>query len=89
MPHANNIGMRLDVYIRSHQDVTEASLADKAGCSQGTINKVRNGYGNWTFDILKRISDATGGAFTPGEFEPRKIIGEARTAPFSRSEAAE
>jgi transcriptional regulator with XRE-family HTH domain len=80
--------MKLDTYIRTH-DVTEAKLAEKAGCSQGTINKVRNGFGNWTFDILRRISEATDGEFTPGEFEPARIIGEARTAPWGSREVAE
>lgn len=62
--------MKLDVYIRSH-DVTEAEIARRAGCSQATVNRVRNGIGNPTFDLLRRISEATNGAFTPGEFEPR------------------
>lgn len=70
MRHANNRRMKLDAYIRTH-DVTEAKLAEKARCSQGTINKVRNGLGNPTFDLLRRISEATDGEFTPGEFEPK------------------
>ena len=62
--------MKLDTYIRSH-DVTEAEIARRAECSQGTVNKIRNGLGNPTFDLLRRISEATDGQFTPGEFEPR------------------
>lgn len=61
--------MKLDEYIRSNQ-VTEAALADAADCSQSTVNKVRNGLGNPTFDLLRRISEATGGAFTPSDFDP-------------------
>lgn len=69
IPWANIISMKLDDYIRSNQ-VTEASLAELAECSQSTVNKVRNGLGNPTFDLLRRISEATKGAFTPADFEP-------------------
>jgi transcriptional regulator with XRE-family HTH domain len=61
--------MKLDAYIRS-TDATEASIAALADCSQSTVNKVRNGLTNPTFDLLCRISTATGGAFQPADFEP-------------------
>ena len=61
--------MKLDEYIRTN-DVTEAEIAARASCSQGTVNKIRNGVGNPTFDLLQRISEATGGAFTPNDFLP-------------------
>jgi transcriptional regulator with XRE-family HTH domain len=59
--------MKLDDYIRQN-DVTEAEIARRAGCSQSTVNKVRNGVGNPTISLLNRISEATGGAFTPSDF---------------------
>ncbi|MDR3464189.1 MAG: helix-turn-helix domain-containing protein [Beijerinckiaceae bacterium] len=70
--------MDLDAYIRS-SDATEADIARHAGCSQSSVNKVRNGVGNPTFDLLRRISEATGGAFTPADFQP---------SPRTQSEAA-
>jgi transcriptional regulator with XRE-family HTH domain len=60
--------MKLDTYILEN-DVTEAELARVAGCSQSAVNKVRNGVGNPTFDLLRRISEATGGMFKPADFE--------------------
>lgn len=71
--------MKLDVYIRS-SDATEASIAERAGCSQSTVNKVRNGLGNPTFDLLRRISAATDGAFLPADFEPREPAPQALDA---------
>lgn len=62
--------MTLDEYIRS-TGTTEAAIAAAAGCSQGSVNKVRNGIINPTFDLLRRISEATGGQFKPGDFEPK------------------
>jgi transcriptional regulator with XRE-family HTH domain len=61
--------MKLDQFI-STNSVTEAEIAAKAGCSQSAVNKVRNGVGNPTFDLLRRISEATGGAFQPSDFSP-------------------
>lgn len=61
--------MTLDDYI-TETGTTEAEIAAVAGCSQSTINKVRNGVGNPTFGLLKRISAATGGVFQPGDFTP-------------------
>ena len=79
--------MKLDTYILEN-DVTEAELARAASCSQSAVNKVRNGVGNPTFDLLRRISEATGGMFQPADFEilnPRPFRGgkeiEASPAP--------
>lgn len=69
--------MKLDAYIRSN-DVTEMKIAELAGCSQSTVNKVRNGLGNPTFALLIRISKATNGEFQPADFEPKSAqAGEA------------
>jgi transcriptional regulator with XRE-family HTH domain len=67
--------MTLEEYIQTHR-VTEGAIAAKAKCTQGTVNRVRHGMGNPTFDLLRRISEATGGKFTPGEFEPKKRAAE-------------
>jgi transcriptional regulator with XRE-family HTH domain len=61
--------MKLDDYIKQ-SGKTEERIAALSGCSQSTVNKVRNGVGNPTFDVLRRISKATDGAFMPGDFEP-------------------
>lgn len=61
--------MKLDDYI-SKTGVTEAAIAAAAGCSQSTVNKIRNGVGNPTFGLLARISEATCGAFKPSDFTP-------------------
>lgn len=79
--------MKLDAYIRTH-DVTETKLAEKAGCSQTMVNRVRNGVGNPTFDLLRRISEATNGEFTPGEFEPRAALGPMADPETKGSEVA-
>ncbi len=67
--------MKLDRYLVEH-DVTEAALAELAGCSQSTVNKIRRGVGNPTFDLLLRISRATNGRFHPGDFEPASDVAE-------------
>lgn len=64
--------MTLDEFIRS-TGTTETAIAALAGCSQATVNRVRNGSVNPTFDVLRRISEATGGQFTPGEYEPKTV----------------
>lgn len=61
--------MKLDAYIRLTGE-TEEEIARKAHCTQSTVNKVRNGKINPTHDLLRRISAATEGAFTPNDFEP-------------------
>ena len=63
------IRMKLDAYITQNR-LTECEVARRASCSQSTINKVRNGIGNPTFDLLRRISEATGGEFQPADFTP-------------------
>jgi transcriptional regulator with XRE-family HTH domain len=71
--------MTLDSFITKH-GMTEAEIASKAGCSQSTINKVRNGVGNPTFDLLMRISRATGGKFQVSDFvkkERSPVTGDA------------
>ena len=65
--------MDLDTYIRS-SGKTEAEIAKAADCSQSSVNKVRNGVGNPTFDLLRRISSATDGAFSPADFVPECSI---------------
>ncbi|MBV8661478.1 MAG: helix-turn-helix transcriptional regulator [Hyphomicrobiales bacterium] len=67
--YENVVRMKLDAYLRSNR-LTEAELAQRAGCSQSTVNKVRNGLGNPTFDLLRRISEATGGEFSVADVEP-------------------
>lgn len=62
--------MKLADYITAAK-VTEAEIARRARCSQSTVNKVRNGTGNPTFDLLRRISEATEGQFQPADFEPQ------------------
>ena len=71
--------MKLDAYIRTN-NVTEVELAEKAGCSQPAINRVRNNQGNPTFDLLRRISRATGGVFTPSDFDPPDDVAPALVA---------
>lgn len=55
--------MKLDLYIRL-SGKTEAQIAKKAKTTQATVNRVRNGIGNWTIDLLQRICAATDGAVT-------------------------
>lgn len=61
--------MTLDSYLTISRK-TETDIAKLAGCSQSAVNKVRNGAGNPTFDLLRRISEATAGAFQPNDFRP-------------------
>lgn len=61
--------MKLDTYL-THSGKTEKDIAENAGCSQSAVNKIRNGIGNPTFDLLRRISEATDGAFLPNDFHP-------------------
>lgn len=65
--------MDLDTYIRS-RGITEADIALRAGCSQASVNRIRNGEGNPTFHLLCKISEATDGEFTPGEFAPKESL---------------
>lgn len=59
--------MNLNDFIKQN-DTTEVEIAKLAGCSQSTINKVRRGIGNWTINLLARISAATGGQVTLADF---------------------
>ena len=63
--------MNLNDFIKQN-DITEVEIAKLAGCSQSTVNKVRRGIGNWTINLLVRISEATGGAVTLEDFHPGK-----------------
>jgi transcriptional regulator with XRE-family HTH domain len=70
--------MTLDEYLRSN-NITEQAFADLAGCSQGTINKIRNGNANPTMALLEAIRRASNGAVTPNDYLPfrgEKIAGE-------------
>lgn len=67
--------MKLDTYIRE-TGTTEAELAARAGVSQPTVNRLRNGKGNHSLAILHAIHRATEGVVTPNDFliiesEPR------------------
>lgn len=72
--------MRLDDYIRE-TGATEQEIADATGCSQGTINKLRNGKINPTMQLLIALSTATNGAVTPNDFLPP--FREAESAPIA------
>lgn len=61
--------MKLDTYITTTGE-TESAIAARAGCSQSTVNKIRRGVGNPSFDLLRRICDATNGIVTPNDFLP-------------------
>lgn len=63
--------MGLDKFIRI-SGMTEVQIAEKSGVSQSTISRIRNGKVNPTFDLLRRISAATDGAFTPNDYQPRE-----------------
>ena len=71
MGGGNIAGMELDKFIRL-TGTTEVKIAEKSGVSQSTVNRIRNGKINPTIDILRRISDATEGAFTPNDYKPRE-----------------
>ena len=58
--------MTLDDYIISH-GTSEAKLAEKAGCSQATISKLRRGVGNPTIGMVLKVSAATNGRVTADE----------------------
>jgi len=47
---------------------TEAEIARRAMLSQPTVNRVRNGVGNPSFDVLRRIQRATEDRVTPNDF---------------------
>jgi DNA-binding Xre family transcriptional regulator len=51
---------------------TETALARRARCAQASINRVKNGQGNWSFDLLERICAATNGAVTMSDFARAK-----------------
>lgn len=72
--------MKLDSYIVEH-GLTEAIIAARAECSQSAVNKVRNGVGNPTFDLLRRISMATDWAFEPNDFLPDAEHNDAKAMP--------
>ena len=59
--------MTLSEYL-AETKATEAEIARRTGLSQPTINRIRNGVGNPTIDVLKRIAEATEGRVTPNEF---------------------
>lgn len=58
--------MTLDQYIISI-GTSEARVAEKAGCSQATISKLRRGIGNPTIGMLMKVSAATSGKVTVDE----------------------
>jgi transcriptional regulator with XRE-family HTH domain len=71
IPLANILAMTLDEYL-TQNDLTETEFARLVGCSQGTINKLRNGKTNPTMTMLQAISRATDGAVTPNDFLPEQ-----------------
>lgn len=71
--------MKLDAYIRQ-TGTTEQALARLVGCSQGTINKLRNGKINPSLDLLNAVFRATNGAVTPNDFLPEADALTADTA---------
>ncbi len=60
-------GMTLAEYL-AETGVTEAELARTTGLSQPTINRIRNGVGNPTADVLRRIEQATQGSVPAAAF---------------------
>ena len=58
--------------------ITEAELGRRTGISQSTINRIRNGVGNHTVSVLRRVAAATDGMVTPNELfaglAPQKSI---------------
>lgn len=63
--------MTLNEFIKKY-NVTEVEIARRARCSQSTVNKVRRGVGNWTIDLLARISAATEGMVAVEDFLTEK-----------------
>ena len=59
--------MTLDEYLKGHA-ITEQQLAAATGCSQATINRVRNGKQRPSLDLLESVARATNGAVTPNDF---------------------
>lgn len=52
--------MRLTQFMRLY-GLTEKEMADLAGVSQPTINRLRNGVGGWSSGLLLKVSKATNG----------------------------
>lgn len=61
------LGMRLDSWLRQ-TGYSAAKLARDCETSQATISRLRAGKGNWSFDLVRRIFERTGGAVTPNDF---------------------
>lgn len=53
-------------------------IAKDAGCSRMTLYRLVRGEQNATIDLLKRVSDATGGAVTAADFLPRPASSDGR-----------
>lgn len=68
---------KLSVFMREN-NLTEAELGRRTGISQSTINRIRNGVGNHTVSVLRRVAAATDGMVTPNELfaglAPQKSI---------------
>ena len=61
------MGMTLSDYMEKKQ-MTEAQMAALVGCSQSTINRIKNGRFAPGLDLMMRVRVATRGKVTPNDF---------------------
>jgi len=55
---------------RKERGLSAKAFADLVGSSDASIIRLENGTQTPSFDLLKRIHEATGGAVTPNDFLP-------------------
>lgn len=60
--------------------VTVTAIAEKAGCSRMTLYRLVNGEQNATIDLLRRVSEATGGEVPVEAFLATPDASELRAA---------
>lgn len=59
----------LDRYLETNS-IRNAAFASVVGSSEATISRLRNGKQTPSYDLIRRIHTATGGAVTANDFMP-------------------